>query len=307
MKTKVDLSVSIGGMRLKNPVMVASGTFGYGEEYAPYLDLNMLGAIITKGISLNPATGNPPPRICETPAGMLNAIGLQNCGLEAFITEKLPFLANLSTSIIVNFWGRSEGEYQEAARRLSDLQGIAGLEMNISCPNVKEGGITFGCRPLDTSRIVSSVRKVTGLPLMVKLSPNVEDIRTIARSAEEAGADAVSLINTIYGMAIDAETRRPKLRNVTGGLSGPAIKPIALRMVFEAARTVKIPVVGVGGITSAMDALEFIIAGAQAVEVGTANLIDPDVSLKIIAGIEQYLAEHGMSTIDQLVGTIEVD
>jgi dihydroorotate dehydrogenase (NAD+) catalytic subunit len=307
MKRKIDLSVTISGMKLKNPVMAASGTFGYGEEFAPYLNLNLLGAIITKGISLKPALGNPPPRICETPAGMLNSIGLQNCGLDTFIAEKLPFLRNLSTRVIVNFWGRTSEEYQEVAKRLSDLPRITGLEMNISCPNIKQGGISFGCRSDDAFKVVNSVRKVTSLPLMVKLSPNVADIATIALSVEEAGADAVSLINTLYGMAIDVETRRPKLKNVIGGLSGPAIKPVALRMVFEVANKVKIPVIGVGGITSAEDALEFLIAGAKAVQVGTVNLIEPDITVRIISGIEHYLTQHGMRSVREVIGSIKVD
>jgi dihydroorotate dehydrogenase (NAD+) catalytic subunit len=306
MKKKVDLSVTISGLRLKNPVLTASGTFGYGEEYAPYLNLNTLGAIITKGISLTPAPGNPPPRICETPGGMLNAIGLQNCGLNAFIAEKLPFLRTLSTALIVNFWGRTQREYQEMAKRLSDLPDIGGLEMNISCPNIKQGGISFGSTAKDAFAVVSAVRKIASLPLMVKLSPNVGDIGAIAESVEEAGADAISLINTLYGMAIDVETRRPRLGNVIGGLSGPAIKPVAVRMVFEVAQRVKIPVVGVGGIASAEDALEFLIAGARAVQVGTANFIQPDVTAKIVSGIEEYLIRHKMNTVDQITGSIEL-
>jgi dihydroorotate dehydrogenase (NAD+) catalytic subunit len=306
MKKKVDLSVTISGLRLKNPVLTASGTFGYGEEYAPYLNLNTLGAIITKGISLTPAPGNPPPRICETPGGMLNAIGLQNCGLNAFIAEKLPFLRTLSTTLIVNFWGRTQREYQEMAKRLSDLPDIGGLEMNISCPNIKQGGISFGSTAKDAFAVVSAVRKIALLPLMVKLSPNVGDIGAIAESVEEAGADAISLINTLYGMAIDVETRRPRLGNVIGGLSGPAIKPVAVRMVFEVAQRVKIPVVGVGGIASAEDALEFLIAGARAVQVGTANFIQPDVTAKIVSGIEEYLIRHKMNTVDQITGSIEL-
>ena len=306
MKKKVDLSVTISGLRLKNPVLTASGTFGYGEEYAPYLNLNTLGAIITKGISLTPAPGNPPPRICETPGGMLNAIGLQNCGLNAFIAEKLPFLRTLSTALIVNFWGRTQREYQEMAKRLSDLPDLGGLEMNISCPNIKQGGISFGSTAKDAFAVVSAVRKIASLPLMVKLSPNVGDIGAIAESVEEAGADAISLINTLYGMAIDVETRRPRLGNVIGGLSGPAIKPVAVRMVFEVAQRVKIPVVGVGGIASAEDALEFLIAGARAVQVGTANFIQPDVTAKIVSGIEEYLIRHKMNTVDQITGSIEL-
>jgi len=306
MKKKVDLSVTISGLRLKNPVLTAAGTFGYGEEYAPYLNLNTLGAIITKGISLTPAPGNSPPRICETPAGMLNAIGLQNCGLNAFIAEKLPFLRTLSTALIVNFWGRTQREYQEMAKRLSDLPDIGGLEMNISCPNIKQGGISFGSTAKDAFAVVSAVRKIASLPLMVKLSPNVGDIGAIAESVEEAGADAISLINTLYGMAIDVETRRPRLGNVIGGLSGPAIKPVAVRMVFEVAQRVKIPVVGVGGIASAEDALEFLIAGARAVQVGTANFIQPGVTAKIVSGIEEYLIRHKMNTVDQITGSIEL-
>ena len=307
MKKKVDLSVTISGLRLKNPVLTAAGTFGYGEEYAPYLNLNTLGAIITKGISLTPAPGNPPPRICETPGGMLNAIGLQNCGLAAFIAEKLPFLRTLSTALIVNFWGRTQREYQEMAKRLSDLPDLGGLEMNISCPNIKQGGISFGSTAKDAFAVVSAVRKIASLPLMVKLSPNVGDIGAIAESVEEAGADAISLINTLYGMAIDVETRRPRLGNVIGGLSGPAIKPVAVRMVFEVAQRVKIPVVGVGGIASAEDALEFLIAGARAVQVGTANFIQPDVTMKIISGIEHYLVKHNMKSVKEVIGSIELD
>jgi dihydroorotate dehydrogenase (NAD+) catalytic subunit len=306
MKKKVDLSVTISGLRLKNPVLTAAGTFGYGEEYAPYLNLNTLGAIITKGISLTPAPGNPPPRICETPAGMLNAIGLQNCGLNVFIAEKLPFLRTLSTAFIVNFWGRTQREYQEMAKRLSDLPDLGGLEMNISCPNIKQGGISFGSTAKAAFAVVSAVRKIASLPLMVKLSPNVGDIGAIAESVEEAGADAISLINTLYGMAIDVETRRPRLGNVIGGLSGPAIKPVAVRMVFEVAQRVKIPVVGVGGIASAEDALEFLIAGARAVQVGTANFIQPDVTMKIISGIEHYLVKHNMKSVKEVIGSIEL-
>lgn len=306
MMSSVDLSVNIGKIKLKNPVIAASGTFGYGEEYAPYLNLNNLGALITKGISLKPAKGNPPPRIFETPAGMLNAIGLENCGVDRFISEKLPFLQKLSTAVIVNFWGRTCEEYQETAKRLSSLNGIAGLEMNISCPNIKKGGISFGCHPKSAYTVVNSVRKSTSLPLIVKLSPNVSDIVTIAESVEDAGADAISLINTLYGMAIDIESRKPRLGNIIGGLSGPAIKPVALRMVFEVARRVKIPVIGVGGISSAEDALEFLIAGAIAVQVGTANFIYPDITIRIIKGIESYLIQHSIKNIQEIIGSIEL-
>ncbi|HPA14946.1 MAG TPA: dihydroorotate dehydrogenase [Desulfobacterales bacterium] len=304
-KQHPDLCVDIGKIRLKNPVMTASGTFGYASEYAQLVDLNRIGAIIVKGLSLVPAPGNPPPRTVETPCGMLNAIGLENVGLEAFITEKLPFLKTLSPPTLVNIYGQSTDEYAELASRLNDVEGIAGMEVNISCPNVKKGGIAFGADPKSAYHLVNAVRSRTSLPMIVKLSPNVTDVTAIARNVEEAGADALSLINTITGMAIDIDTRRPKLANITGGLSGPAIKPIALRMVWQTVQCVKIPVIGVGGIMNAKDALEFLIAGATAVQVGTANFVNPRATTDIIEGIEAFLVENKISRLADLIGTLE--
>ncbi|MEE8553425.1 MAG: dihydroorotate dehydrogenase, partial [Desulfobacterales bacterium] len=272
---KPNIRVDIGGIELKNPVMTASGTFGYAREFEHLVDLNRLGGIIVKGLSLEPSKGNPPPRIVETPCGMLNAIGLENVGLAAFVKEKLPFLKALKTPIFVNFYGKNIAEYAELAARLDDIEDVSGIEVNISCPNIKSGGMAFGAFPDSASEVVKAVRDKTEKPLMVKLSPNVTDITEIARRVEVEGADSISLINTITGMAIDIETRRPKLANITGGLSGPAIKPVALRMVWQTAQSVKIPVIGVGGIMTAKDALEFLIAGAVAVQVGTANFINP--------------------------------
>lgn len=303
-KTRPDLSVRIGLLRLQNPVLTASGTFGYGQEYASLVDLNRLGGIIVKGLSLNPRPGNMPPRTVETPCGLLNAIGLQNVGVENFIADKLPFLRNLSMPVIVNILGQDIKEYQKLAERLSSVEGIAALEVNISCPNVKAGGVVFGTDYKAAARVTRAVRAASELPIIVKLSPNVTDIVNIARAVEEAGADAVSLINTLTGMAIDVETRRPKLHNVTGGLSGPAIKPVALRMVWQVAGAVKIPVIGCGGIMTAADALEFLIAGACAVEVGTANFINPGVTMEIISGIEEYLIRHGFKKIKTVVGSL---
>jgi dihydroorotate dehydrogenase (NAD+) catalytic subunit len=301
-----DLSIDIGRIRLKNPVMTASGTFGYASEYEQLVDLNRIGAIIVKGLSLIPAHGNPPPRTVETPCGMLNAIGLENVGLEAFIANKLPFLETLSPPILVNIYGQSTDEYAELAARLEDIETISGIEVNISCPNVKKGGIAFGADPESAYNLVSAVRSRTRLPLIVKLSPNVTDVTIIARSVEDAGADAVSLINTITGMAIDIDIRRPKLANITGGLSGPAIKPIALRMVWQAVQCVKIPVIGIGGIMTAKDALEFLIAGATAVQVGTANFLNPHTTTDIIEGIEAFLTENKIFRLTDLIGTLKV-
>jgi len=301
---KPNLSVSIAGIRLKNPVMVASGTFGYGEEYAPYIDLKRLGAIVVKGLSLRPRPGNPPPRVVETPAGMLNAIGLQNIGVEAFLKEKLPGLLGYKTPVIVNIFGESLEEYREVAKALNGIKGVAGLEINISCPNVKKGGIIFGTDPKGAYKVVSRVRRSTRLPIITKLSPNVTDIKVIARAVEEAGSDAISLINTITGMAIDVDERRPRLANITGGLSGPAIRPIAMRMVWEVAQVVRVPVIGIGGIMTASDALEFILAGASAVQIGTANFVDPSCSIKIIEGIEDYMVRHGIKRITSLIGKV---
>ncbi len=301
----MNLEVRIGSLKLKNPVMTASGTFGYGEEYAEFLDLNRLGAIVVKGLSLLPKEGNPPPRIVETAAGMLNAIGLQNIGVENFIREKLPFLKQFDTSVIVNFFGDSIGEYTEVAEKLNSADGVHALEMNISCPNKQAGWCIFGTDPRVTREVVAAVRSVTALPLIVKLSPNVADIALMARVAADAGADALSLINTITGMAIDIRTRKPKLGNITGGLSGPAIKPIAVRMIYEVYKAVKIPIVGMGGIMGAEDAIEFLIAGATAVAAGTANFIRPAAAIEILDGIIEYMEREKLEDIGSLTGTID--
>jgi len=305
MKDFVDLSVDIGSLRLKNPLMAASGCFGYGVEYAEAVDLSSLGAVVSKGLFLAPREGHPPQRIVETPSGMLNAIGLQGIGVSRYIAEKLPELRRLHATNIINICGSTLDEYVELARILSDAEGVHALELNISCPNIKEGGITFGCSLHGTFDVVSAVKKVTHLPVIPKLTPNVTDVASIAKAAEDAGADAVSLVNTFLAMAIDVETRRPKLSNVVGGLSGPAIRPIAVRMVYECRRAVKIPVIGMGGIASAQDALEFIIAGATAVQVGTANFVDPFIWSKLIDGIEQYMQRHQLTRLADLVGSID--
>jgi dihydroorotate dehydrogenase (NAD+) catalytic subunit len=305
--TAPDLSVSIGDLTLKNPVMTASGIFGYGEEYAPFIDLNRLGAVVVKGLSLEPRDGNPPPRIMETPSGMLNAVGLQNIGVRAFIERKLPFLRGFDTAVIVNIFGETIDEYVRVAEILCGVDGIHAIEVNISCPNVKKGGISFGARPEVAAEVTRQVRGETDLPLIVKLTPNVADIAEIALAVEAAGADAVSLINTITGMSVDIEQRRPHLANITGGLSGPAIRPIALRMVWQAVRAVKIPVIGIGGIMSAADALEFIITGARAVEIGTANFIRPSATIEIIDGIADYLDRHGIGKITELIGSLQTN
>ena len=300
------MEVEIAGLKLKNPIMPASGTFGYGEEYAPYLDLNQLGAVVTKGMSLKPKAGNNTPRICETVSGMLNAIGLQNVGVDAFIQKKMPFLQQYDTPVIVNFFGNTQDEYGEVAARLDDVPGVAALEMNISCPNVKHGGIVFGTDPNAAADVISLVRKKTTKPLIVKLTPNVTDIQVTARAAEEAGADALSLINTLTGMAVDVKTRKPRLANTIGGLSGPAIRPIAVRMVHQVVQAVNIPVIGIGGISRAMDALEFLIVGAKAVQVGTANFVDPKVMATIIADLETFCREEGVADINDLIGSLEI-
>jgi dihydroorotate dehydrogenase (NAD+) catalytic subunit len=303
---KPQMRVDIGGIEIKNPVMTASGTFGYASEFEELIDLNRLGAIVVKGLSLEPSRGNPPPRIVETPCGMLNAIGLENVGLAAFVKEKLPFLRRLDTPIFVNIYGKSTKEYAELAARLEDIDGVSGIEVNISCPNVKSGGMAFGAYPESAAEVVRAIRKQTAKPLMVKLSPNVTDITEIAKSVETEGADSISLINTITGMAIDIETRRPKIANITGGLSGPAIKPVALRMVWQVAQTVNVPVVGIGGIMTAKDALEFLIAGAVAVQIGTANFINPHATTDIIDGIETFLMERNISDIADIIATLKV-
>ena len=299
------LQVDIGrGLLLKNPVMTASGTFGYGGEYNEFVDLNHLGGIIVKGLSLKPSKGNPPPRIVETPSGMLNAIGLENVGIDAFISEKLPFLKQFQTPVITNIYGRDMDEYAALALRVEETEGIAGVEVNISCPNVKIGGIAFGADPDSAHRVVQAVRKQTTKHVMVKLSPNVTDIVEIAGRVEDAGADSLSLINTLTGMAVDIDTCRPKLANITGGLSGPAIKPIALRMVWQVAQKVSIPVIGVGGIMTAQDALEFLMVGATAVQVGTANFVNPRATMEIVRGIERFVEQKKLNTIMEFVGSL---
>ena len=305
-RKKPQMRVNIGGIEIKNPIMTASGTFGYASEFEELVDLNRLGAIVVKGLSLEPAMGNPPPRIVETPCGMLNAIGLENVGLTAFVKKKLPFLRRLDTPVFVNIYGKRTEEYAELAARLEDIDGVSGIEVNISCPNVKSGGMAFGAYPESAAEVVRAIRKQTTKPLMIKLSPNVTDITEIAKSVEAEGADSISLINTITGMAVDIETRRPKLANITGGLSGPAIKPVALRMVWQVAQTVNIPVVGIGGIMTAKDALEFLIAGAMAVQIGTANFINPHATTDIIDGIETFLMERNISDISDIIATLKV-
>lgn len=302
-----DLRVNIAGLELANPVLTASGTFGYGAEFAGLLDLSRLGGIVTKGISLKPRPGNPPPRIVETAGGMLNAIGLENVGVERFIAEKLPFLRDCGARVIVNILGESENDYAELAARLDGAEGVDALELNISCPNVRHGGIAFGADPQMAAAVTRAAKARTRLPVIVKLSPNVTDTALMARAVEEAGADAVSLINTLVGMAIDIHKRRPVLANRTGGLSGPAVKPVALRMVWQAARAVKIPVIGIGGIAAAEDALEFILAGATAVQVGTANFYNPQAALEIADGIAGYLAQQGEPGVATIIGALRDD
>ncbi len=301
----LNLKVNLGKLKLKNPVMAASGTFGYGAEYSEFVNLNNLGGVVVKGLSLKPMAGNPPPRIYETPCGMLNSIGLQNIGVEVFIKEKLSYLKQFDTKIIVNFFGDSIKEYVKTAERLSSVNGIHALEMNISCPNKQAGWSIFGTEPKVTFKVVSAVRKITDLTLIVKLSPNVTDIALMAKAAEDAGADAVSVINTLTGMAINAKTRQPRLANVTGGLSGPAIKPIALRMVWESHKAVRIPIIGMGGIISAEDAIEFMLAGASAVAVGTANFVNPKAAQDIIDGMKLFMIEQHISNVKELIGELK--
>ena len=301
----MNLSVQIGSLGLKNPVIAASGCFGYGVEYADVVDLSSLGAIAVKGLFLEEREGHPAPRIVETPAGMLNAIGLQGIGVRRFVEEKLPELRARNATVIVNVCGTTLDEYVEVSRILSDADGVAAIELNISCPNIKEGGIQFGCSLSGTFDVVNSVRKVTRLPIIPKLTPNVTDVASFARAAEDGGADAVSLVNTFLAMVIDVESRRPKISNIVGGLSGPAIRPIAVRMVYECRQTVKIPIIGMGGIVDARDALEFIIAGAAAVQVGTANFVDPFIWPKLIDGIADYLRRQNIPRVRDLVGTVD--
>ena len=301
-----DMSVEIAGIKLRNPVMPASGTFGYGEEYTPFIDMEKIGAIVTKGLSLKPKAGNPTPRIAETVSGMLNAIGLQNVGIDAFIQHKMPFLRTVNTPVIANFFGNTLEEYGEVAKRLNDIPEIAAGELNISCPNVKQGGIVFGTDPKAASEVVALVRKNLQKPLIVKLTPNVTDITIVARAVEEAGADAIACINTLTGMSVDVNTRKPRIANMTGGLSGPAIRPVAVRMVHQVVQTVSVPVIGIGGIVKAMDALEFLIVGAKAVQVGTANFVDPTAMISIIEGIEEFLVEEGIDDIHDLIGSLRL-
>ncbi|MBF0119624.1 MAG: dihydroorotate dehydrogenase [Desulfobacterales bacterium] len=301
-----DLKVSLGKITLKNPVMTASGTFGYGIEFEDLVDLEKLGAIIVKGLSLKPNKGNPPPRIVETQCGMLNSIGLENIGIESFINDKLPLLKKYNTPIFVNIYGKTIEEYIEISDIIDKISDISGIEVNISCPNVKAGGIAFGVDPNAAFQVISKIREKTTKFLMVKLSPNVSDIKAIAKSVENAGADAISLINTLTGMAIDIDKRTPKLANIIGGLSGPAIKPIALRMVWETVQAVKIPVVGIGGIITSNDALEFLIAGAKSIQIGTANFINPKATIDIIDGIEKFLIEKNINSITNIIGSIKI-
>lgn len=299
----MEMKVSIAGVEFKNPVMTASGTFGSGAEYSELMDLNALGAVVTKGVSSEPWPGNPTPRICETPAGMLNAVGLQNPGVEVMIRRDLPFLRQFETRVIVNVCGRTEAEYLEVVERLSD-QPVDMLEINISCPNVREGGISFGQSAAAAERITAAVKKKAAQPIIMKLSPNVTDISEIARAAEAGGADALSLINTLTGMKIDVRSRRFVLANKTGGLSGPAVRPVAVRMVYQTARAVKLPVIGMGGIRNAGDALEFILAGATAVAVGTENFVNPSAAAEIVDGIRDYMLRYGVEDIRDLIGAV---
>jgi dihydroorotate dehydrogenase (NAD+) catalytic subunit len=301
----MDLSLQIGALTLPNPLIAASGCFGYGVEYADVVDLSSLGGVAVKGLFLSEREGHAPPRIVETPSGMLNAIGLQGIGVHRFIAERLPELRERRAIVVVNICGTTLDEYVELARILSDAEGVHALELNISCPNIKEGGITFGCSLPGTHNVVSAVRKVTALPVIPKLTPNVTDVASFARAAEEAGADAISLVNTFLAMAIDVHTRRPRLTNIVGGLSGPAIRPIAVRMVYECRRVVKIPIVGMGGIATADDVLEFMIAGANAVQVGTMNFVDPFIWSKLFDGIRDYMTRHGIVRLQDIVGTVD--
>nr|WP_205749392.1 dihydroorotate dehydrogenase [Desulfopila sp. IMCC35008] len=301
-----DLRVKIGSIHLDNPVMTASGTFGYAREFENLMNLHRLGGVIVKGISLFPRAGNPPPRIVETACGMLNAIGLQNVGVERFIEEKMVYLAGLNVPVIVNILGGSVEEYREITKRLEGVEGVAGIEVNISCPNVKCGGVAFGGDPKMAATVTKAVKEVCSVPVIVKLSPNVTDVAEIARAVEDGGADSVSLINTLIGMAINLKTRRPELANVIGGLSGPAIKPVALRMVHEVSRAVSIPVIGIGGIETAEDALEFLLAGATAIQVGTANFTNPRASEEVVEGISKYVQDEQLSSVRELIGALIV-
>lgn len=302
----IDMRVNIGGLELANPVMTASGTFGYAREFEELMNLRRLGAVIVKGISLHPRAGNPPPRIVETACGMLNAIGLQNVGVDSFIRGKMPYLEGLKVPVIVNILGDSLAEYEEITSRLAGVPGVSGIEVNISCPNVKKGGVAFGTDPAMAAAVTAAVKEKAAVPVMVKLSPNVSDITVIARAVEDAGADAISLINTLIGMAIDLPTRRPALANIIGGLSGPAIKPVALRMVYQVAKNVAVPVIGIGGIETAEDALEFMLAGATAVQIGTANFVNPRASEEVVDGIHAYAEREGLLSIHSVIGGLQI-
>jgi dihydroorotate dehydrogenase (NAD+) catalytic subunit len=304
--THPDLGIKVGPLELKNPVLAASGTFGYGQEFFPLVDPALLGAVVVKGLSLKPRAGNPPPRIVETPCGMLNAIGLANVGVEAFLREKLPWLREKGAVVIANIYGHSLEEYGTLAAALRGVEGVSALEVNISCPNVECGGMAFGTDPAISARVTEQVLENTDKPVIVKLSPNVTDIRAVARAVEAAGAHALSLINTLTGMVVDIDRRVPVLANVSGGLSGPAIRPIALHMVHQVVRTVRIPVIGIGGIMDHRDALQFLIAGARAVQVGTANFVNPTASLEIVDGLRRYCVDKGIRRIADLVGTLKV-
>ncbi len=299
-----DLNVKIGELSLKNPVMTASGTFGYGEEFSDFIDLSRIGGIVVKGTTLHKREGNAYPRMAETPSGMLNAVGLQNKGVDYFVEQIYPRIKNIDTNMIVNVSGSAIEDYVKTAESLNDLVNIPAIELNISCPNVKQGGMSFGVSAKAASEVVKAVRSVYKKTLIVKLSPNVTDITEIARAAEESGADSLSLINTLLGMAIDAERRRPVLSTITGGLSGPAVKPIALRMVWQVAQAVKIPVIGMGGIMNGRDAIEFLLAGASAIQIGTANFIDPAVTVKVVDEINDYLDRHGFRSVSDVIGAL---
>ena len=305
-KLKPCLKVNIGGIEMNNPVMTASGTFGFGIEYSQFIDINQLGAIVVKGVTLKPKEGNPTPRIVETPAGMLNSIGLQNPGVDYVIDNYVSYFKGLDTKVIVNISGDSTLDYALVAKKLTDAGGISGIEVNISCPNVKRGGMAFGASAKSAFEVTEAVKDATDLPVIVKLSPNVTDIAEIAKAVEAAGADAVSLINTLTGMAIDINARKPVLGNVVGGLSGPAVKPVAVYAVWRVYKAVDIPIIGMGGISSAEDALEFILAGARAVAIGTANFVNPKTAIEVIEGIERYLKSHEISDINELVGKAHV-
>lgn len=304
-KPSVDLAVEIGNLHLNNPILTASGTFGYGEEFSPFLDLGRLGGVVTKGLSPQPREGNPPPRIVETPSGMLNAIGLQNVGVDRFISEKLPLLRRHNTAVIANVFGETVEEYRTVCQRLDAAEGVHALELNVSCPNTESGGMSFGTDPGALAEVTAAARETTRLPLWVKLSPNVTDIAQLARVAVEAGADALSLVNTFTGMTVDVARRRPTLANLRGGLSGPAIRPLALYLLHEVRQAVDVPLIGIGGISSLDDVLQFLITGACAVQVGTANYLEPGISVRLVNELETWCAERDIHSLSELVGTLQ--